>query len=347
MLRLSPTAISRYDACNRAWRYSRDIRAPQKKSAALGVRIEDVCNRYALGEGFTLSSKESRIVFPALKFIPTPVPKAALQSECLYPGPPGVNYFGKMDLRLPPTIYDFKSTQDIDEWALNDETFPNNIQRVIYADSLEDDIVTTTWIYMQTAGPKRAERVTLTEPRTRVHERRVELIDPLAIAMVATVGDPPLSFSRNLSQCGAYGGCPYKVQCYADQPPTLTEQIAGSAMASPMLERLRAKQNASAAAQSEPAGPDLSGPAEEPKTEEPAPVTTVRMPPLKRTPPARGNHQEPVAGEIDLEKPIVPELGGFVQSLLEAAMDAADIGEDYKAQSLVVAAAVMRKRGAA
>ncbi len=345
MLRLSPTAIKRYAACNRSWRYSRDIRAQQKPSAALGERIEAVCNRYALGQGFTLASKESRIAFPALKHIPTPVPESALQYPFSYAGPPGVTYAGKMDLRLPPAVYDFKSTQSIDDWALNDETFPDDIQRVIYAEEIDADVVPTRWIYMQTVRPYRAELVELVEPKVRVHERRVGLIDPLAIAMAATVNDPPLSFDRNLKQCGAFGGCPYKPQCYADQPPTLAEQIKGSAMGSPMLERLKKNAAAAQAGAAQTSSTPLDGPADEPTpTEQPAPKADgPRMPPLKRgVTPKTSNDLPAVSGEI-----VTTELTGFVQALIDAALDAADAGEDYKAQTLICAAATMRKRGAA
>lgn len=360
-MRLSPTAIKLFAECPRAWRYSRDERAPQKKSAALGDRIHLTLQKYAIGEGFKLASKESRIVFPGLKHVPEPGPANECEVSFSYAGPPGITYNGKIDLRRRPLVIDHKSTQSIDEYALTEEQFPDDTQRVIYADSLSEgaivvpkSLVTTRWIYYQTIRPYRSETRELTEPLSDARERRVALVDPIAIEMAATVGDPPTSFARNLGHCGAYGGCFYKPRCYAAQPPTLEEQIRGSAMASPMLERLRAKQNASAAAQTQTT--DLSGPADEseaktePKAEEPAP-SGPRLPPLKRTTqkpepkedaPARGNVQAPVSGEI-----LVTELGGFVQSLLDAAMDAADAGEDYRAQSLVVAAAVMRKRGAA
>lgn len=359
-MRLSPTAISRFAACPRKWRYSRDIKAAQKLSAALGERVHLVLEQYAKGNGFSLSSKESKIAFPGLKYVPEPGPANECEVAFSYPGPSGVTYNGKIDLRRRPLIIDHKSTQNIDEYALTEEAFPDDTQRIIYADSLSEgadivvpELVTTRWIYYQTVRPYRSEIRELTESSRDARERRIALVDPLAIEMAATVGDPPLSFARHLSHCSAFGGCPYKGQCYADQTPTLEEQIRGSAMASPMLERLRAKQNATAAAQ-ESAPQDLSGPAEEqtPKNESAPKTDGPRMPSLKRTstpttteaPAPRGNVQAPVSGEIEVAP---TELGGFVSSLLDAAMDAADEGDTYKAQSLVVAAAIMRKRGAA
>lgn len=285
--RCSPSALKRFDACPRSWRYSRDYEQPEKASVKLGKKSHAWLEGYMGSTGpADLRAREGRLVLPGLHLL-ADVPRggvAKLEQHFALRFD-GVDFHGFIDLRHGALVIDHKTTKDIARYALTEAELAGDLQRTIYAAGVLDGHVIEhspdgaelgatdepmsrqlehtdcRWVYYATVhhrGQDRSEWAAKrehSEPRSRTRERMGDVVMPIARRMLPLWDAPARDFDRDLGRCDDYGGCPYRETCWTEQSPTRAERAKGAEMSS-VLDRLRAKQAEQAAGAAPPAATD-------------------------------------------------------------------------------------------
>lgn len=313
MIRFSASALKRFAACPRSWRYSRDIEQPERASTKLGKNAHKWLEGYmATTEPANLKAKEGRLVLPGLKFL-ADVPRGGVakleQHFALHLD--GIDFHGFIDLRHLRLVCDHKTTKDIAKYALTVDELGDDMQRTIYAAgtlagtviehaadgtelrvtdeplSVGLDSTDCRWIYYATVhhrGQDRSEWAVAreySESRSDTMQRMGDVVLPIARRLLPLWDAPARDFDRDLRRCDDYGGCPFQETCWRDDPPTREERAKGAEM-SVVLERLRAKQ-AQAAGAATTAAIDTTAREPEP---EPEPENELQFSPDQKPVPA-------------------------------------------------------------
>lgn len=276
--RFSPSALKRFAACGRSWRYSKEIEQPEKASQKLGKKSHTWLEGYMGTTGpANLKAKEGRIVLPGLKYL-ADVPRGGVAKleQHFALRVDGIDLHGFIDLRHEQLVCDHKTTKDISKYALTSEALADDLQRTIYAAGALDGVVIEhaadgtelrvtdeplavgldatdcRWIYYATVhhrGQDRSEWAAareFSESRSDTMQRMGDVVLPIARRLLPLWDAPARDFDRDLRCCDDYGGCPYQETCWRDDPPTRAERAKGAEMG--VLDRLRAKQQADQAA---------------------------------------------------------------------------------------------------
>ncbi len=274
--RFSPSALKRFTACPRAWRYSRDIEQPERASTKLGKQAHAWLEHYMGTTGpADLRAKEGRIVLPGLRYL-ADVPRggAAKLEQHFALRFDGIDFHGFVDLRHQQLVVDHKTTKDIAKYALTSEQLADDLQRTIYSAGTLDgfviehdaageevgvtderlavglDATECRWIYYATVHKRGQDHSEWAQPREYAEsrsdtlQRMGDVVLPIARRMLPLWDAPPLDFDRDLRRCDDYGGCPYRETCWKEQRPSRDERAKGADMG--VLDRLRA--NAAGAA---------------------------------------------------------------------------------------------------
>lgn len=277
-IRFSASALKRFAACPRSWRYSRDIEQPERASTKLGKNAHKWLEGYmATTAPANLKAKEGRIVLPGLKFL-ADVPRGGVAKleQHFALRLDGIDLHGFIDLRHLRLVCDHKTTKDIVKYALTIDELADDLQRTIYsagtlagtviehaADGTELrvtdeplaaglDGTDCRWIYYATVhhrGQDRSEWAVArehSESRSDTLQRMGDVVLPIARRLLPLWNAPARDFDRDLRRCDDYGGCPFQETCWRDDPPTRAERAKGAEMG--VLDRLRAKQQADQAA---------------------------------------------------------------------------------------------------
>lgn len=262
MIRFSASALKRFAACPRSWRYSRDVEPVEKASTKLGKEthawLEDYMRTSTPPD---MKPKHAKIVLPGLKYI-ADIPRggvAKLEQHFTYTID-GITLHGFIDLLNVPLVLDHKTSSDVEKYALTVEQLETDYQRISYAESVHSGVddegkplcssftpeVTCRWVYYGTRK-RYSEQREITEKRKATRERMGDVVLPLARKLLPLWDAPAADFDRDLRRCEDYGGCPFQDKCWKDDPPSRAERAKGAEM-STTLERLKAKRAAEAAA---------------------------------------------------------------------------------------------------
>lgn len=217
-----------------AWRYIERVQVPQHPSAAKGTAVHGVIEGYLIrGEAPETSHPDAaarEIATIAANIIGYLPPRSsidpAMVESTFYLDVEGQLWTGKKDLRIVQgpgnvSVFDHKTCSSF-RFAKDAETLRSDPQAALYAfdefardPALED--VGAFWNYGQTKPPFKvrpvAARITrgdVNAPLLRLRRAAddIRAIDSLGAGKVRALDLPP-----NVSQCDAFGGCPYRHLC--------------------------------------------------------------------------------------------------------------------------------------
>lgn len=277
MKRFSASALKRFAACPRSWRYSRDVEPVEKASTKLGKETHTWLENYMrTTTPPDLKSKHGRLVLPGLHHLAS-IPRGGVAKleQHFALEVDGFNFHGFIDLRHGRRVIDHKTTKDIGKYALTSEALADDLQRTMYAagtlagfviehaaDGTELGVTDErmsercldgtdcAWVYYATVRPRGTTRDGWSalrehsETREATLQRFGDTVLPIARRLLPLWDAPASDFDRDLRRCEDYGGCPYQETCWKADPPTLRERAKGADMG--VLDRLRAKQTAEA-----------------------------------------------------------------------------------------------------
>lgn len=250
-MRVSPSQIKLFKSCQRAWFYDRHApRGEYKQTAAqqLGDDVQDHLDAFLEHGtipplGVTRPNKPGRIALAGLRHLPAPGPWNHIEyafAVMLLPASEDgerVDLTGRMDCYVPTKnlVVDHKTTWSIEQYALTEEQFPHDPQRISYAYAhLEMNklatLAITRWVYYQTKEPYYSVVREHTDTRESIDKRIVAL--KLVAEDMRRLREDRFGCTRDFSFCKAYGGCPHIEQCYSDEPEGHTMSV---------VEELRAK----------------------------------------------------------------------------------------------------------
>lgn len=265
---VSPSQIGTYLDCQRKWAWAKidKISAPPHASAALGSATHSVLETYLEGGGLVfdpLAPHIGNIAQSGIHFLPEPnAPGLAIETAFKFPGPPGVQYNGRIDFLVAPgfgpggipLIGDHKTTSGL-QWAKTADDLREDPQGVIYgayafrAFPLVEH-VDLRWVYYQTKKPYRAHKVELRWSREE-NSKALEIIDLTAgqIAAKSRTVQTALDLPATPSACEKFGGCPYRGRCNLSprerlqsvfgSPLSLTLPTAPGSTTMSLLEKMR------------------------------------------------------------------------------------------------------------
>lgn len=238
-LLVSATQIEAWRDCRRKWGWDKlnHIPRPSHRSAVLGSAIHAQAERWLLGQNIDHSDAQIGACAEALtRFLPPPphskinvehkwierLPRSDGQfSAHGYSGAIDLVYHTSEETKRILTIYDHKSTSNIDQWSKSEDDLFEDVQAIIYAHyacvRFVVDEVTLQWTYVQTKGSMQSPKC---EPRRIIMTRdyaaiMFDLIDDVAKAIVETrrTHSTALTLPYNPQTCEKYGGCAYRPNC--------------------------------------------------------------------------------------------------------------------------------------
>ncbi len=142
-----------------------------------------------------------------------------------------------------PLVGDHKTTSSL-RWMKTKEDLATDVQAIVYAkeslDRWKTDVIHLAWVYYQTKGARKSDRVFLPMLRSQVEPVFAE-IDLVAKALVDTFQRAPKaeSLPPTPSACKKYGGCPYQYIC--NLSPNQNLEATMTEMNNPILAMLKSK----------------------------------------------------------------------------------------------------------
>ncbi len=149
----------------------------------------------------------------------------------------GHQFFGYQDIEIPPgdrpVVMDHKFTSDF-KWAITYEELATKIQPVLYAAhamvKYGTDRAFLRWVYYRSKKPYRStvreREVTRAEIEPGL-SRIVKLADDMSL--IKRSGLRALDLPPTVTECEAYGGCPYASNCNLSPEQRFTAMTAQSA----------------------------------------------------------------------------------------------------------------------
>jgi hypothetical protein len=329
-MRVSPSQLRLFRSCQRAWYYSRHTPRGariQTVAQALGDEVQDHLDAFLEHGtipplGVTVENKAGRIALSGLRHLPAPGPWNKIEYEFTVPlvedGDDPIFLTGRMDCYTPSRdlIIDHKTLWSIERYAMTEEEFEQDPQRISYAFAhlMLDDLArlaVTRWVYYQTKKPYYSKVLEREDTRDTI-DVHVDSLRLTAREMREKREDRD-GCSRNFNFCLEYGGCDHFEQCYKDDPE-------GHDMS--VIEELRAKAAKKKAGQVQPVidttavekpaeGTGMPTSSDIPQAEGPGPE--VQLPPKRRGRPA-GSKNKPKEPEA-----APPAASGEVEGLASAA----------------------------
>lgn len=250
----SPSQIDNRLACARKWAWNTiaKVRGPPGKGAELGTAVHKVLEDYLGGAPLDFSTRAGRVAGSGVHLLPTPNAwglkregefrfPSAIHSGVFYRGyrdftlTPGSAYVAQVFGQRPaddglqlqllsapprgPLVGDHKTSKSITKYAKTSGDLRYDPQGIVYARKALLDFPNhpeahLAWVYYQTEGAERAERVSLTVTRSE-NDLAFAAVEGIVGEMAADyrADVDPLSLPPTPSQCGAYGGCPYVSKC--------------------------------------------------------------------------------------------------------------------------------------
>jgi hypothetical protein len=238
---VSPSQIVTWRECQRkwAWRHIAKVVLPPHKSAQLGTETHTQLETYLGGGALDFSKQSAYIAGAALSFLPPPNTKGLeLEKHFTFQSEGGYIYHGYMDVVGPdssvfpnipspyvdgsvdliPVVSDHKTSSNF-IYAKTADDLRKDPQGVIYAMAAFDLYPTATrvdliWHYMMTKGARKTKRVHLRVLKEEVLKEFVAIeLSAAQIAATHQASPNPLSLPSTTTECGKYGGCPYRHLC--------------------------------------------------------------------------------------------------------------------------------------
>lgn len=229
-MHVSPSQIATWRNCQRKWAYSRTRPRTANKYAEFGTEVHRQREQWLTsGTPPDTNTPEGRCAMAGLELLP--MPGTCLVEEHIDFNYLDVDYKGFADAIDPATgtVHDHKTCGSFD-YCLTEDGLRDDPQRIIYsfwaANVLEQSHVTATWHYLR-RNPPECRPVSITQDLQSIEAAFINLHERYSLSIVEAADKPPEELPRNLSHCGAYGGCPYAEECLADVSPM---QRAAAAM---------------------------------------------------------------------------------------------------------------------
>lgn len=222
---VSPSQLETRRTCPRKWWYSRNRPRTRNKWAEYGERCHLMLERW-LEHGVQpdASTPEGRTVLAGLHLVPMPfTPGMAVEhklDDVLLFGVPwrmrlDVLYGYVRDVSV--IVSDHKTTGDL-AWAKLAEILADDPQWIAYsywaAEAFNVPWVIGQWTYFRRKPPK-AEPQHIMQSREVITARMWRLHTEEVAPLVAAANDPMEAHERRYSGCDAFGGCPYRDECYS------------------------------------------------------------------------------------------------------------------------------------
>ena len=274
---LSKSQLETYITCPHKWgvTYLKGIRPPPNRSAKAGLVVHAMLEKWRL-DG-TVPEKErvdviagheykvGEIAHMMMRHLP-PNPVEGIQAENRDEFKiNGIDYVAIRDWVAPGILGDYKTTSDF-KWALKEETLPLDIQAVLSARHMDEDLL-LWWTYGRTNAKPQGRAVKVRVTKEQIRTNYLDIVLPLSeVVLAAYEKNDPLSLTKEFDSCSKYGGCPFRDTEHCQI--TNGQRLRAIMSKESMLEKLRRKAAALATPESEPV--DQINP---PKTEaqEPAP----------------------------------------------------------------------------
>lgn len=226
LVRTSPSQISAFQACPRAWGYDKIWKFPRKqfKSADLGKLLHKEPEHYfKTGEDVF-----GRILRPAVQYMPKKGPGVTAEGSLAVPplvvlDVTMVGFYDWIDASNPLSVQigDLKTRSDIWKYGLSSEELEKDIQGITYAKWAtlrfpEAREITFRHVYAQTRGAPQARMSETVAPLTVWAERWDLTVKPLVAAMkelVTAKAPEELPHAPDEKVCWKYGGCSFANVC--------------------------------------------------------------------------------------------------------------------------------------
>ncbi len=246
--RVSPSQVETWDQCNRKWTFAYifGMKTPSSASQEAGTELHAECEhtsntrgevresrwkavvQKALSEGLILIGdhikNEQWVEIPTYPDGPTMRGKYdavdfSLSVRTGYVGPSREGVMGDVLTRL---VNDYKSTKDF-RWNKTPSELAKNIQLSTYGRAVlqmypEDTHITLRHTYLRTQGAAAVAKSEVVLPRARISSNWTQIKERIRGMQDLVMNLPRqeqaiAEVSPNLSQCNAFGGCPYLPLC--------------------------------------------------------------------------------------------------------------------------------------
>lgn len=231
MIVLSPTAVSKYRLCRRAYafEYNEGLRAPSTRKQQFGTDVHAQIERWLRTGQPPDDTPEGRTAKQGLQWLPSPDSRLALEQRFEVPVTSEIAVGGFVDCFAPPEItgaepllIDNKTTSDL-RWAKTEEQLESDPQALIYTVwamlTWQAPVVRVRWVYYAATngeprephGSKPVEiRLTTRGIRASVEQLVVDFEEMAKIRREKQLGStlPPSPES-----CSMFGGCPHQSRC--------------------------------------------------------------------------------------------------------------------------------------
>jgi hypothetical protein len=223
---VSPSQVSTFLSASRKWALEKigGFARVGNRFSERGTGVHAVLEAWSReAKPPDLTTEYGQIAYPALAHIPPPMTAGVIAERRVeWRSPAGNLWVFLKDLEKPGAdltrIWDYK-TFSRPEFNLTAEQLrdsnPQSLQYAAHA-FLEYDSasVETKWLYLHANKPRRCLPVIAQHDRRYCLER-FALLDRVASVMLdhRRANTDPFAFPACAGQCGAYGGCPFKIVC--------------------------------------------------------------------------------------------------------------------------------------
>lgn len=229
---VSPSQINTWSQCQRKWSFSRQRPKSNTPATLFGSRVHTILEDYLIeGKVPSPNTDEGRCAIAGLGNIPMPgTCQVEAKLDIVHDS---VAYTGRIDFHtVTPegvTIGDHKTCKSL-TYAKTKAELLDDPQRIIYSHwaAITYDVseVTAMWVYYQRKPPE-SRVVSFTEPASLIEMRFQELHRKYSLPIIQAQNADPFDLPQSLDHCDAYGGCPYRKECHA-QENTWAKMLARS-----------------------------------------------------------------------------------------------------------------------
>jgi len=231
MIVLSPTAVSKFRLCKRAYafEYNEGLRAPSTVKQQFGTDVHAQIERWLRTGQPPDNTPEGRTAKQGLQWLPPPDPRLGLEQRFEFPVTSEISVGGFVDCFAPPEItgaepllIDNKTTSDL-RWAKTEEQLESDPQAVIYAVWVmlkwQAPVVRVRWVYYAATND---------EPRAPRGSKPVEILltskavlpavdllvrDFEEMAGIRREKQLGAALPPSPESCSMFGGCIHQPRC--------------------------------------------------------------------------------------------------------------------------------------
>lgn len=302
MRTLSASQLEKLTQCERRWAfiYLEGKREPNTDAAQAGTKVHELLEAYVqhrtpIDDKLTWKSFAIGAIAKDMSQHAPPPDSGAETELKLELEAEGFTYTGRVDLRLPGEVWDWKTTSNLKR-AKDVDALADDVQALIYAKWLGTDGY-LQWTTGQTKGAVKTVKHRLKVLKTDIDQKFSEIVTPLARrAEELYAGAEP---KKNFKACFLYPpiGCPFLSLCKPTNSEKITFMSEGTGKLS-LMEKMRLAKEAK--------GQDLINPPD--VVVPPAAAQEPELPKKPRKKKADTAAEVLVEHGVVLKQPVRPEL---------------------------------------